>query len=571
MKKTFNKIAEKLHHLLGGHGKTHQGYDILHNSAVNKSTAFTPEERDALGIRGLLPHHVSTQDGQKAHVLEQLHRKSSDIEKYIYLAALQERNERLFYYTALENITEIMPLIYTPTVGEACKEFSQIFRTPRGLYITPDDKGKIRAMLDNWTEDDVRAIVITDGQRILGLGDLGANGMGIPIGKLALYTICGGVDPAQCLPVMFDVGTNNDPLRNDPLYLGYPHRRLEGPAYFELMEEFVAAVNDKFPKAMIQFEDFLTPNALKLLEIYRDKTLCFNDDVQGTAAVILAGVYAAAKAKGEDFKDQTIMFLGAGSASTGIADLIVKALEDAGLSEAEARSRIWLVDSKGLITQDRPNLEPHKVPYAQNHVPMKLLEAIKDVKPTMLIGATGAPGTFTQEIVEAMSEINERPVIFALSNPTSHSECTAKEAYEWSRGKALFACGSPFDAVEYEGQIFRPGQGNNAYIFPGLAQGVISSDARRVTEEMFLVAAKTLASLVTEEDFKSGTLYPPLKDIRNVSAKIAAAVAKTAAAQGLTRNKLPADLESFMLKRMYDPSYPPPVLKPSRKPGVAPG
>ena len=565
MRKIFNKIAEKLHiH------RNPKGYGILHDSAANKSTAFTPEERDQLGIRGLLPHHVSSQDGQKAHVLEQLRRKTSDIEKYIYLMALQERNERLFYYTALENIAEIMPLIYTPTVGEACKEFSQNFRTPKGMYITPDDKGKIRAMLDNWSEEDVRAIVITDGQRILGLGDLGANGMGIPIGKLALYTICGGVAPSQCLPVMFDVGTNNDALRNDPLYLGYPHRRLEGPEYFALMAEFVAAVNDKFPKAMIQFEDFLTPNALKLLEIYRDKTLCFNDDVQGTAAVILAGVYASAKAKGEDFKDQQIMFLGAGSASTGIADLLVKAFEDAGLGREEAQSRIWLVDSKGLVTQDRPNLEPHKLPYAQKHAPMKLIDAIKDIKPTTLIGATGAPGTFTREVVEAMTAINARPVIFALSNPTSHSECTAQEAYEWSKGKALFASGSPFDPVEYEGKVFRPGQGNNAYIFPGLALGVIACDARRVTEEMFLAAAKTLAGMVTEDDLKSGTLYPPLKDIRRVSAKIAQSVVATAAAQGLSGIRPPADLESFIAKRMYDPSYTPPAAKPLRKPGMTP-
>ncbi len=547
MKNLFNKAAKLFHK------KSHdpKGYDVLRDAALNKSTAFTKEERDKEGLRGLLPYRVNTQEAQEQLILEQLRRKTSDIEKYIYLSALQERNERLFHSTALKNIEEIMPLIYTPTVGEACRDFAHIFRDPKGLYITPDDKGKIREILDNWPEEDVRAIVITDGQRILGLGDLGANGMGIPIGKLSLYSICGGIDPRQCMPVMFDVGTNNDALRDDPLYLGYPHKRIGDKEYFALMEEFVAAVNDKFPKALIQFEDFFADKANKLLETYRDKTLCFNDDIQGTAAVVLAGIYAAAKTTGENFKDQRFMFLGAGAAAIGIADLVVKALEEAGLSNAEARDRIWLMDQKGLVTQNRGDLNAQKLPYAKKHASTSFLETINEIKPQVLIGATGAPGTFTKEIVEAMSAVNERPVIFALSNPTSHAECTAEQAYTWSKGKALFASGSPFDPVEYNGATLHPGQGNNAYIFPGVGLGAISCEARGITEEMFLAAAKTLAGMVTDENLKAGTLYPPLKDIRAVSANIAKAVMTVAAQQGLAGITPPKEVE------MYNPAYPP--------------
>lgn len=551
MKNIFNKAARlNIARLFRRKPSAPKGYDVLRDAALNKSTAFTRPERETQGLRGLLPYRVNTQEAQEQLILEQLRRKISDIEKYIYLSTLLERNERLFHSTALKNIEEIMPLIYTPTVGEACRDFAHIFRDPRGLYITPDDKGKIREILDNWPEEDVRAIVITDGQRILGLGDLGANGMGIPIGKLALYSICGGVDSRQCMPVMFDVGTNNDILRNDPLYLGYPHKRIGDKEYFALMEEFVAAINDKFPKALIQFEDFLAANAYKLLETYRDKTLCFNDDIQGTAAVVLAGIYAAMKTTGENFKDQRFVFLGAGTACIGIADLVVKALEEAGLSNAEARERIWLVDSKGLVTQDQNDLTAQKRPYAKNHAPMNFLEVINEAKPQVLIGATGSPGTFTRDVVEAMSALNERPVIFALSNPTSQAECTAEQAYTWSKGKALFASGSPFDPVTYNGNTFRSGQANNAYIFPGMALGAITCEASRITEDMFLAAAKTLAGMITQDNLKAGTLYPPLKDIRTVSANIAKAVMTVAARQGLAGIKPPQEI------KMYDPSYP---------------
>ena len=532
-----------------------KGYRALYHPAFNKSTAFTREEREEYGLKGLLPYKVGNQDGQMERVLENLRRKSRDIEKFIFLASLHERNERLFYRTVLENIEEIMPLIYTPTVGEAVKEFAHIFRRPKGFYITPEDKGNIRQMLDNWPRPDTRVIVVTDGQRILGLGDLGANGMGIPIGKLQLYVACAGIVPRQCLPVMLDVGTNNEELLNDPLYLGYPHKRLEGEAYYELVDEFVQAIQDKYPRALIQFEDFLTPNAYSLLNKYKNEILCFNDDIQGTAGVSLGGVYAATKGIGIPYKDLRIMFLGAGSAATGIGDLMVTAFEAEGLSNKEARERLSFVDRHGLIVSSREKLAPHSQPYAHDRPPLQFVEAIREIKPHVLIGATGAPGTFNQEVIEAMSAVNERPVIFALSNPTSRAECTAEQAYRWSHGQAFFSSGSPFKPVEYAGKTLRPGQGNNAYIFPGLGLGVVASGATRITDEMFLIAARTVAEMVSDEDMAVGALYPPITDMRAVSHAIAVNVAKEAYRSGLATEERPKDLEATIAAAMYDPQY----------------
>lgn len=532
-----------------------RGYAVIHDPAQNKSTAFTHDEREALGLRGLLPHCVCSADTQQNRVLENIRRKAYDIEKYIFLAGLQERNERLYYRTVLNNIEEIMPLIYTPTVGQACKEFAHIFRKPHGFYITPKDKGEVRRMLDNWPEDDIRVIVVTDGQRILGLGDLGANGMGIPIGKLALYTACAGIDPQQCLPVMLDVGTNNEELLNDPLYLGYPKKRIEGPEYLELVEEFVCAVQDKYPDALLQFEDFLTPNAYKLLDIYRDRILCFNDDIQGTAAVALSGVYASTRVTGHDFGDLRIMFLGAGSAATGIGDLMTAAFMETGLTEQQARERLWYVDVNGLVVKGRDDLMPHNLPYAHDHAQLGFVEAINDIKPHILIGATGAPGTFTQEVIEAMSSINERPAIFALSNPTSRAECNAEQAYQWSKGKAIFTSGSPFGVVEYEGRQFHPGQGNNAYVFPGIGLGAIACNARNINDAMFLASARAVANMVSAEDLEAGTLYPPLSNIRAVSLDIAVAVAEKAYEDGLARDARPKDLREHIAAMMYQPEY----------------
>ncbi|MDB2439390.1 NAD-dependent malic enzyme [Hellea sp.] len=531
------------------------GYEILNNGHTNKGTAFTPEEREELGLRGLVPHTIGTQDLQIERVLANMRRKGNDIERYIFLNALQDRNERLFYRTVIENIDEIMPLVYTPTVGQACKEFAHIFRQPKGFYITRDDKGDIEKNLGNWPHEDVRMIVITDGERILGLGDLGTNGMGIPIGKLALYVACAGIRPEHCLPVMFDVGTNNTELSEDPLYLGHHGERLNGDAYFELMDEFVQAVQTRYPKALIQFEDFLTPKAYALMNEYRDKVLCFNDDIQGTAAVTLAGVLASTRITDNDFKDLRIMFLGAGSAATGIGDLLTIALQKEGLSEDEARQRLWYVDIEGLLVKSRTDLMDHNLPYAHEHEPMGFVEAIKDIKPHILIGATGAPGTFTQEVIKTMSDINERPAIFALSNPTSRAECTAEDCYEWSGGKAIFTSGSPFDPVEHDGKTLRPGQGNNAYIFPGIGLGAVACQATTISDDMFLVAAQVLAEMVSEDLLETATLYPPLALIRDVSLNIAVGVAEKAFEEGLADIDKPKDLRAFIKDQMYDPVY----------------
>jgi malate dehydrogenase (oxaloacetate-decarboxylating)(NADP+) len=531
------------------------GRPLLNDRVRTKSTAFSRKERDDLKLRGLVPHSVADLETQQMRVLENMRRKSHDIERYIFLTSLQERNQTLFYRTVIDHIEEIMPLIYTPTVGQACREFAHIFRKPQGFYITPDDKGEIATMLDNWPEKDIRVIVITDGQRILGLGDLGANGMGIPIGKLALYIACAGIQPHQCLPVMLDVGTSNEELRNDPLYLGYPHERVQGDAYDGLVDEFVKAVQVKFPKALIQFEDFQTPNAYRLLNSYRDQVLCFNDDIQGTAAVALAGVYASTRITDKKFEDLKIMFLGAGSAATGIADLICAAFQQQGLNNEEARKRLWFVDVEGLVVKSRTDLMPHNLPYAHDHPGSDFVSAIKAIKPDVLIGATGAPGTFTEEVIRTMADLNERPTIFALSNPTASAECTAEQAYKWSDGRAIFASGSPFAPVTLSDVTHRPAQGNNAYIFPGIGLGAIISEATIISEDMFLGAAAALAAEVTEEDIAEGAIYPRLPKIRDVSEKIAERVAAIAQEEGVAHVAAPDGYETLIKGYMYDPAY----------------
>lgn len=532
------------------------GVEVLHNPRLNKGTAFTEEERDRLKLRGLLPPRVSTQEEQAARIMANFRRKSSDLDKYIFLGALQDRNETLFYRIVLDHIEEMMPIIYTPTVGEACKRFAHIFRRSRGLYVSAKDAGRVEELLRNWPERDVAIIVVTDGERILGLGDLGANGMGIPIGKLALYTVCAGIPPERCLPVMLDVGTNNEELLADPLYLGIVERRLPCPEYDALVEEFILATQKVFPKALIQFEDFATRNALRLLAKYRNRVCCFNDDIQGTAAVALAGVYSAMRLQKKKLRDQTFLFLGAGSAATGIADLLVTAMSNEGLPENEARRRCWLIDSTGLVVRGRDRLQKHKVPYAHEHEFLPdLLSAVQSLQPTALIGVCGQPKTFTRPVLELMAEINDRPIVFALSNPTSKAECTAEEAYRWTGGQALFASGSPFPPVVIGGRTFVPGQGNNAYIFPGVGLGIMASGARRVTEEMFLVAARTLASQVRDEHLAKGLLFPPLEDIRDVSAAVAAAVAQVAGGSGHSP-ALPQDEAVERMKAlMYEPKY----------------
>lgn len=531
-----------------------RGYDVLLDRHLNKSTAFSEAERDELGLRGLLPPSVGTQETQLARVLENIRRKRDDIERYVFMMALQSRNERLFYRTILENIEEILPIIYTPTVGQACQEFAHIYRQERGMYLTANDRGSIYDILGNWPESDVEIVVITDGERILGLGDLGANGMGIPVGKLALYSAFAGIHPARCLPVMLDVGTDNEGLRDDPLYLGLRQPRLRGDQYSSLVDEFMEAANRRFKGVMVQFEDFATPNAFGLLDRYQDRYLCFNDDIQGTAAVASAGVMASTRIIDKPLSELTIMFLGAGSAATGIAGLLVKALEKAGLSSAEAHQRLWFVDIDGLITNNRDEIAPHSQPFAHDHVPADFVEAIRSVKPDVLIGATGAPGVFTREVLELMAAINERPVIFALSNPTSRAECTAAEAYRATEGRAVFASGSPFEPYKHGGRTLTPGQGNNAYIFPAIGLGALAVGTDRITDGMFLAAAEELASRVPESSLGAGTVYPPLDEIRSASLDIAEAVA-LAAIRDKPELAPTSDLRELLAVRMYDPSY----------------
>ncbi len=491
-------------------------------------------------------------------VMGNYRRKTSDLEKYIFLLALQDRNQTLFYRVLLDHLEEMLPIIYTPTIGQACQEYVHIYRKPHGIFLSAKDKGKFGEILSNWPNRSVRVIVVTDGERVLGLGDLGAAGMGIPVGKLSLYTVCGGIHPSWCLPVTLDVGTNNEALQKDLLYFGMQHPRLRGEEYDELIEEFILAVQNAFPDSLIQFEDFGNSNAFRILKKYRDRICMFNDDIQGTAAVGLAGLYAAIRITGEKLTDQKILFLGAGEAGTGTGDLIVSALREANLSESDARDRCWFFDSEGLVVKCRRNLADHKLPYAHDHefIP-DFVSAIKTLKPTTIIGVSGQPSVFTREVLEEMARCNERPIIFAFSNPTSNAECTAEEAYTWTQGRAIFASGSPFNPVTLNGKTYQPGQGNNAYIFPGLGFGVMVTKSRRITEEMFLKSAQVLAVETSITDFKRGSLYPPLKNIRKVSTAIATIVAEVAYKRGLaTHLPKPHPLQTYIRSQMYEPIYP---------------
>jgi malate dehydrogenase (oxaloacetate-decarboxylating)(NADP+) len=533
-----------------------KGLALLHDPTLNKSTAFTEAERDALGLRGLLPPHVATIEQQMARVLENLRRLTSPLEKYIGLNALHDRNETLFFKVLTTYPDEMMPIVYTPTVGLACQQFGHIFQRPRGVFITARDRGRIETILRNWPHRDVSMIVVTDGERILGLGDLGSSGMGIPVGKLSLYTALAGVHPTECLPVMLDVGTNNEALRDDPLYLGIAQPRLTGGEYDALVDEFIAATQEVFPGCVVQFEDFANHNAFRLLAKYRDRICTFNDDIQGTAAVALAGIYSALRVTGGALAEQRLLFLGAGEAATGIADLTVAAMVAQGTPLAEARKRCWLVDSKGLVVASRGDLAHHKKPYAHSHEPVAdFLAAIRAIEPTAIVGVAAVGGTFTREVIETMARLNSRPIVFALSNPTSKSECTAQQAYEWSGGRALFASGSPFDPVNFGGRTLVPRQGNNSYIFPGVGLGAIAVSAKRITDEMFLAAAQALAEQVTDADLAQGSLYPPLSQVRDVSAHIGAAVARVALEQGHAGIEPPADLLAHVRAHMYAPEY----------------
>jgi malate dehydrogenase (oxaloacetate-decarboxylating)(NADP+) len=535
---------------------TLRGHALLQDPVHNKGTAFTEKERDLLGLHGLLPPRVHTQAEQVGRVLNNMRRLPSDLDKYIFLTALHDRNETLFFRLVMENAEEIMPLIYTPTVGLGCQLYGRIYRRSRGLFVTAADAGRVKQVLQNWGQK-AGIIVVTDGERILGLGDLGAQGMGIPVGKLSLYTACAGMDPGLCLPVTLDVGTENEELLKDPLYIGLVRRRVRGPEYDALVEEFVTAANEVFPGVLVQFEDFANANAFRLLHKYQDRICTFNDDIQGTASVALAGLKSAIRITGKSLADTRVLFLGAGEAACGIADLITSSLMSQGLTQAEARKRCWLVDSKGLVTAARTGLTDHKAKYAHEHAPVAdFASAVNALKPQAIIGVAAVGRTFTKPIIEAMTSFNERPIVFALSNPTSKSECTAEEAYAWSNGRAIFACGSPFAPVNLNGKTFVPRQGNNSYIFPGVGLGVVACKAKRVTDEMFLAACDTLAAMVSEADLAQGSIYPPLSRMRDVSAAIAASVADVAFKRGLAGVPQPTDTAAFIRSNMYDPTYP---------------
>ena len=531
------------------------GLALLRDPLLNKGTAFTEKERDALGLRGFLPAAVLSMHAQAERVMTNLRCLPGDLEKYVALNSLHDRNEALFFRVVCDHIDEIQPLIYTPTVGLACQRFGLIFQRPRGLFISANDRGRIAEILGNWPYR-TKLIVVTDGERILGLGDLGANGMGIPVGKLSLYSACAGIHPELCLPVMLDIGTNNEEFLNDPYYIGLRQKRIAGAPYDDFVDEFMTAARAAFPGVLIQFEDFANHSAFRLLHKYRDDACVFNDDIQGTAAVALAGLFSALRVNGGKLNDQTLLFLGAGEAATGIADLVVSAMMAEGASEEEALRRNWLVDSRGLVVKNRAGLSGHKLRFAHDAAPIgDFLAAIQTLKPTAIIGVAAVGGAFTPEVLQTMARINQQPVVFALSNPTSKAECSAEEAYRHSGGRALFACGSPYDPVTLDGKTFVPRQGNNSYIFPGVGLGAIASSSRLVTAEMFMAAAHTLANSVSEADLKQGSLYPSLPRIREVSAQIAAAVAAVAYQRGLAGGPTPNDLVGYVQSQMYDPSY----------------
>ncbi len=543
-----------------------KGLAILMDPFTNKGTAFTAQERDELDLHGLLPPAICTIEEQLLRVYENFLQKPTPLEKFIYLTSLHDRNETLFFRLVHERIDEMLPIVYTPVVGEACQKFSHIYRRGRGLYVGYDQRNNIERVLSNFHTNDPSVIVVTDGERILGLGDQGAGGMGIPIGKLCLYTICAGVSPYSTLPITLDVGTNNEERLKDPLYLGLRHKRIRGEEYQDFIDRFVAAVRKVYPHVLLQWEDFLKGNAIKQLDRFRHSLLTFNDDIQGTAAVVLAGIYGALKLTGKPMRDQRLVFAGAGASTHGIAALFVSALVEDGLTPEEARGRVWMVDTKGLVLTDRPGLEDFKTLYARDSGEtlswkvadrgrITLEETVANARPTILIGVSATPGTFTESIVRLMARLNERPLVFPLSNPTSKSDCTAEEAVRWSDGRAIVATGSPFPPVTLGGRAFRIGQCNNAFVFPGIGLGACVSRARHISDGMFLDAAKALAANVTAEDLAEGAVYPRLSRIRDCSHSVACAVIRRAVAEGHADASALANLEESVRRAMWFPEY----------------
>ena len=532
------------------------GAALLHNPHLNKGSAFSPAERRALGIEGLLPPAADTLPIQIARVHTQLAALDSDLQRYLFLSDLQSRNEVLYYAVLMSDPATFMPLVYTPTVGEACQKFDHIFRASRGIYLPISAKGRLKELLANWPQPDVRFIVVTDGERILGLGDLGVGGMGIPVGKLALYTACAGVPPQMCLPITLDVGTNNHDLLEDPLYLGLRQNRVRGADYDAFIEEFVLAVQELFRKSCLQWEDFANINAVPILARYRDRICTYNDDIQGTAAVALAGILGALRITKQKLTDQRFLFLGGGSAGTGIAELISEAMALEGITIDAARGRNWLFDVNGLMVSSRTDLADFQKPFAHDHAPVgSFAAAVEAVKPTAIIGVSAMPKLFDQAVIEAMARINDRPIIFPYSNPTSRSECTAEEAYKWSDGRAVFASGSPFPPVQFNGRTLVPGQGNNVYIFPAMGMAVLATQARRVTQGMFMVAARAVAEQVTDANLATGLIYPPTSNIFDASLNTAARIAAYVFDHDLAGIPRPADIGAHIRSVAYKPVY----------------
>ena len=531
--------------------------EYLEDPRTNKGTAFTQEERSQLGLQGLLPPVIEGIEQQMKRVENHLNLKATDLDKYIYLIELLDRNETLFYKVLMSDPERFIPIMYTPTIGEACLKFSDIYRRNNGMYITIRDRGNVKQLLSHWPEKEVRFICVSTGGRILGLGDLGANGMGIPLGKLQLYTACAGVPPAKLLPLLLDCGTDNQKLLNDPLYLGIRQNRPATDELDSFVQEFVEAVQELFPDCCIHFEDWKGTDAIRLLARYRDKVCCYNDDIQGTAGVALAGLIGALNITGEKLGDQNILMFGAGSASIGIANMIVSAMRLEGLTLADARKRISMFDTKGLIIESRSDLSYEKRNYAHEGKATKnLVDAVSEVKPSVLIGVSTIGKAFSMEVVGTMSRLNKRPIIFALSNPTEHAECTAEEAYQWSEGRAIYASGVPFDDVKIDDKIFTPGQANNFYLFPGVSLGIYAAKPKFIKDEMWIEGAKTLAGLVTPEQRERGMVFPPQSDILSISTKVAEHVVEIAFESGLAERNSLMTIPELIGSLQYKPIYP---------------
>ena len=532
------------------------GIALLQNSTFSKSTAYSDDERAALGLKGLLPPVPATIDMQVAAMMEQLRVFDTPYQKALFLDGVRASNETHFFRMVMTHVEEILPLVYTPTVGEVCQKYSHLYRFSKGMFLSIEDKGHLYEILQNAPQKDVDIIVVTDGQRILGLGDLGVNGMGIPVGKLSLYTACAGVNPARTLPITLDVGTDTQRYLDDPLYLGHRHPRVSGKAYDDFVEEFFQAVYKRWPHCVVQFEDFGNMHAFDLLERYRHRYCCYNDDIQGTASIVVSGFLSAVRAKNTRLTDEKILFLGAGEAATGVATLIADAMAEAGLPQTQALERLYLFDSKGLVTSDRPTMAHHKAPFAKDLPACNSFEeCIRQIKPTAIVGLSAQAGAFNESVIRLMASINAKPLIFALSNPTSRAECTAEQAYTWSDGRALFSCGSPFPPVTYNGKVYVPRQGNNSYVFPGIGLGAILAQCKEIGQDVFLSASHTCADMVTEQDLAQGSLYPSLTRVREISHAVAVNIIKLALKNGTAQIQEPADISKFVWDHMYHPEY----------------